>query len=491
MAPREPLDRRGFLAHTVKAGLVVSAAELGAAAPAARRAIGDEPAASLVARISDPEIRAGVDAAITRTLDPAAVERVYPGHFTVTADGRAYGSDTTYPGLDSWQMAGAYLLLGRTRIALDYFDFVEASQRRDGHVPFLIMPGGAPIDTSTCLRGLKYPDDVYTFKPKPRGGRKPQSNLAVQKWIGLFRHWQLKADPLSTLAPVSHILTAAEIHAHVPDPAWLLAKLPSIEAAARFLLSKKTAGGLISGSGFYTEMPPRYDRDGVAQCYVAHAFARLADLFRAVGDNASRTRWAAESTAVRAAFVRVFWKNDHFAEYVHPERGVVDAHGLSDVNWAAVAFGLADDTHLKTLWPRLKEEKAFWQGDMPTQTVTRPFSYAPWEYHEPLPFVPGNGPVYDVAAMGRVWYLEILACQRLGDRQRLATAARLVCRAAKTTDGHWHERYHPLPDGGVKPAGPRGYCEYAAVLVRAVLGNPGWFSNNPPANTPPRQPGTT
>ena len=33
--------------------------------------------------------------------------------------------DATWPGLDSWQMAGAYLFLDRTRLVLDYFEFVR------------------------------------------------------------------------------------------------------------------------------------------------------------------------------------------------------------------------------------------------------------------------------------------------------------------------------------------------------------------------------
>ena len=75
-----------------------------------------------------------------------------PGHFSITADGAAFGADNTWPGLDSWQMAGAYLHLvsapgictwylhlvsapgictwylhlGRQQLVLDYFDFVRA-----------------------------------------------------------------------------------------------------------------------------------------------------------------------------------------------------------------------------------------------------------------------------------------------------------------------------------------------------------------------------
>ena len=64
--------------------------------------------------IVDPEIRAGVEAAVFKNLLPAATERVYPGHFTINADGGRFGTDTTWPGLDSWQMIGPYLHLGRT-----------------------------------------------------------------------------------------------------------------------------------------------------------------------------------------------------------------------------------------------------------------------------------------------------------------------------------------------------------------------------------------
>ena len=75
-------------------------------------------------------------------------------------------------------------------------------------------------------------------------------------------------------------------------------------------------------------------------------------------------------------------------EYIHPEHGLVDSHGLSDVNWAAVAFGVATDEQLKKLWPRLMDEKGFWLGDMPTQTVTKPFAYESWDKTSgrPAPF---------------------------------------------------------------------------------------------------------
>ena len=64
-------------------------------------------------------------------------------------------------------------------------------------------PGG-------CLRGLKHPDDVFTYKPPKREGL-PASSQETRSWIGLFKHWQTKGYPLGALGPVCYILTAAEI----------------------------------------------------------------------------------------------------------------------------------------------------------------------------------------------------------------------------------------------------------------------------------------
>jgi hypothetical protein len=426
-------------------------------------------ALAIVDKIADPAIKAGVRTAIDRNLVPAASERQYPGHFTITADGGGYGSESTWPGLDSWQMAGAYLRLGQTRVVLDYFEFVRASQRKDGNIPFAILPGSTRSD-GMWLAGLKYPDDLFTYTPPKRDGL-PASSQQPRQWIGLFGHWQPKANPISTLAATCYLLTAAEIFDATRSETWVKERLASIEAAARHLLSRRTDNGLIGGSGFYIELPPRHGWDGVTQCYVAHAFGELARLFDAVGDAASAAAWRGHADELAARFVSTFWQGDHFAEYVHADRGLVDSHGLSDVNWAAVAFGLADEKHLRSLWPKLLAEPAFWWGGMPTQLVTRPFSYEKWEEHEKLPF--GAPALKDVAAMGRVWQLEALACRRMNAKRRLVESTRLVCNAAR--DGYWSERYQAQPDGTSVPAGAGKYCEYPAVIVRTVLDNAAWF----------------
>jgi len=460
------ISRRLFLKQSGSTGLgLISVASLGLSPFGLRGADAPGEASELVRRVADPEIRAGVEAAVFKNLIPAATERVYPGHFTINADGGGYGSDTTWPGLDSWQMIGPYLLLGRTRMVLDYFDFVRGSQRKDGNIPFAIFngdtrPGG-------CLRGLKYPDDIFTYQPPKREGL-PASSQEARKWIGLFEHWQTKGFPLSTLAPICYLLTAAEIFGATGSLSWLKERLGSLESAARFLLTLRNKSGLIAGSGFYIEAPPREGCDGVTQCYAVHAFRKLASLFHAAGDPAKETAWSGHADKLEKAFLEAFWRNDHFGEYVHPEHGLVDTHGLSDVNWAAVAFGLADNRKLEVLWPRLIGESAFWAGDMPTQIVTKPFTYEKWEF-KPSPDCPAE-PLNDLAAMGRVWYLEAMACQRMKARDRLVDSVRKVCHAAKA-DGYWRERYHLKPDGTVSPDGSQKYCEYPAVLARVVFSN--------------------
>ena len=467
-------SRRLFLKRSGATGLGLASLaglQLGPSWLDAAEAPAHEP--DWVRRIVDPEIRAGVQAAVFKNLIPAATERVYPGHFTINADGGGYGNDSTWPGLDSWQMSGAYLLLGRTRLVLDYFDFVRASQRKDGNIPFAIFNGNTR--PGGCLRGLKYPEDVFAYEPPKRQGL-PASSQQTRQWIGLFEHWQTKGYPLSTLAPVCYVLTAAEIFDATGSRSWLNERLASVESAAKFLLTLRKQSGLLGGSGFYIEAPPREGCDGVAQCYAVHACRELARLFGAAGQTRKEADWSGHADALARAFLQAFWREDHFGEYVHPEHGLVDSHGLSDVNWAAVAFGLADDPKLQRLWPRLMAEPAFWAGDMPTQLVTKPFAYEKWEISRSAD-CPGD-PLNDVAAMGRVWYLEALACRRMNARPRLVDSVRKVCRAAKG-DGYWRERYHPKPDGSLAPDGSQKYCEYAAVLARVVLGNPSEMSISP------------
>ena len=122
------------------------------------------------------------------------------------------------------------------------------------------------------------------------------------------------------------------------------------------------------------------------------------------------------------------------------------------------------------MWPKLTNEAAFWRGDMPTHLVTKPRAYEKWEFAEPLPF-PYSGYTHDVAAMGRVWYLEALACMRMGDHRRLRKSVIKVSEAGKKTEWFWYERYHAGEGNTVKPGGHFRYCEYPAILIRVLLTN--------------------
>jgi hypothetical protein len=234
-----------------------------------------------------------------------------------------------------------------------------------------------------------------------RPGQSKQSDMKERKWVGLFTHWQMKANPLSVLGAVSYILTAPEIFAATKSEAWLAEKISSLDAAGNYLLSRISPNGLMAGAGFYMESPPRNQWDGVTQCYGVHAFRQLAGMNRALGHRAASAAWKRHAEILSARFNEIFWKQNHFAEYVHPEHGVVDSHGLSDVNWAAIGLDVASDRQKKILWPILTSEKAFWRGDLPTYLVTKPNAYEKWEFAEPLPF-PYTGYTHDVAAMGRV-----------------------------------------------------------------------------------------
>jgi hypothetical protein len=428
--------------------------------------------------LSTPEqqtIVAGVRAALDKTLYPALRERAYPGHFTISADGKAYGEENTWPGLDSWQMAGAYLRLGKNREVLDYFDYVQASQRKDGNIPFAIFPAEQPpAGMDSSLRGLRYPEDVYTYKPLARPGQPKYSNMSARKWIGLFTHWQMKANPLSVLGPICFILTGQEIFAATKSESWLAEKMPTLEATGRYLLTRISPNGLMGGAGFYMESPPRNQWDGVTQCYAIRAFRDLAALNKVLARRDRVATWDRHADTLRVRFLEVFWQRDHFAEYVHPEHGLVDAHGLSDVNWAAIGLEVTREDQVKLLWPILMHEPLFWRGGMPTHLVTKPSTYRKWEYAEPLPFE-YHDYTNDVAAMGRVWYLEALACQQMREAARLRKSVVKVCEKGQQEGGLWRERYFAGEGDTVRPGGAYGYAEYPAILVRVVLGNPAVF----------------
>jgi hypothetical protein len=203
-------------------------------------------------------------------------------------------------------------------------------------------------------------------------------------------------------------------------------------------------------------------------------FRLLAALNRSLGRRQPQLAWNHRAEILATRFREVFWQKDHFAEYVHPGHGVVDLHGLSDVNWAAIGLDIATARQTKILWPILKNEPAFWRGDLPTHLVTKPDAYQKWEFAEPLPFAYADY-THDVSAMGRVWYLESLACMRVRDHHRLRQSVLKVCEIGKKYDWFWYERYRAGKGDALQTVGHYRYCEYPAILIRVLLTNPAVF----------------
>jgi hypothetical protein len=113
---------------------------------------------------------------------------------------------------------------------------------------------------------------------------------------------------------------------------------------------------------------------------------------------------------------------------------------------------------------------------MPTQIVTRPYLIAEWELAEDVDFAVDRGKTYDMAAMGRVWYLDMLASAKMKDYARLKEGVRLVSKRGLEDGGFWYERYAMLMNGKAVAYGPYRYCEYPAILTRVVMDNFQLFS---------------
>lgn len=370
---------------------------------------------------------------VLRALNP----EVFFGYFSVCADGQGHGGNTTFPGLDWGQSAEALLWLGRKAEVLASWDYVKGFQRADGLVPFAILPD---IAGKKIMVEGKYP-------------------LTAEANGAVFAHW-VPGNPLRTLANVTFLVLADAIYAQTADREWLAQQMPCLRAAASWLLTQISPEGLMRGGGFYLERPTRLEFDGVNQCYSVHALELAAHLLDQGGDpeTANRCRQAAET--LTAAFRRRFWTGNHCVEYIHPERGPISHHGLTDVDWAAVATGVASAEQIATLWPQLKENTAFLYGGIPGGISTKPESYEDWEMQ--------NIDRHDLAAMGRSWYLECWARSRQGDKEGVLRSLRQVASVGQANGWSWMERYYSEKTGDLGKYHYQHYCEYPANFIRVV-----------------------
>lgn len=425
-----PIRRTPTMRRTILMCLAAAAVLCGPTSPAAESA---KPAAPLP-ELPDAEVAAAYERAAVQNVLTAVNPKVFPGYWCVCADGQGFGFGNTYPSLDGHQMTDALLWLGQVDVVKANWDYVRSFQRPDGQLPLAIFPAKAAKQGG--------------------GNRATEPNNA-----GLYRHW-VPGNPLAALADPTYIQNADVIYRHTLDRPWLAAQIKSVNLAADHLASLVTEQGRVKGAGYYVERPTRIESDGVAQCYAADAFRRVAALNRVLGQEGPARRYDELAERIRKNFVTQFWVKDHFAEYFHPQRGLIAGHGLTDVDWAALATATATPEQRKILWPQLKDERRFYYGEMPTGIATRPETYEPWEFSHP--------DRHDLAAMGRVWYLEAWARAEMGDAQGLLDGIRKVAQVGRAAGYYWRERYHPDGKGGMTPAGAQKYCEYPANLVRIV-----------------------
>ncbi len=386
--------------------------------------------------IPDQEILQAYERAAVQNVLAAVNPKIFFGYWSVCADGQGFGYGYTYPSLDGHQMTDALLWLGHVEVVKANWDYVRTFQRKDGSLPIAILPN---------LAGKQAGDGTHLAPVDLNGG--------------LYAHW-VPGNPLAALASPTYIQNADVIFRNTLDRKWLVAQLPSINLAADYLASLTDDRGAVKGAGYYIERPTRIESDGVAQCHAVDAFRRVAALNRLVGDETAARRYEELAKRVRQNFVNHFWVKDHFAEYFHPQRGLIASHGLTDVDWAAIALDVATLDQRAILWPQLKDEMRFYYGGMPTGISTRPETYEDWEFTHP--------DRHDLAAMGRVWYLDAQARARMGDAPGLLRGIRKVCEAGRNNGYFWRERYQPDGKGGVAAVGPNTYCEYPANLIRIV-----------------------
>lgn len=383
---------------------------------------------------SGQQIIAAYQRAAGQNVLAAVNAKVFFGYWSVCADGKDFGYGNTYPSLDGHQMSDALLMLGQVDVVKANWDYVRSFQKPDGQLPIAIIP-------SSAGKEIGVPGVATSF---------------VDRNGGLYQHW-VPGDPLRALAGPTYIQNADAIFRCTQDRQWLLEQLPSVNLAAEFLASLTTADGAVKGAGYYVERPTRIEYDGVAQCHAVDAFRRVAELNANVDNSKMAKRYSDLANRIERHFRTRFWLKDQnrFAEYIHPEHGVIANHGLTDVDWSAIATGVASDKQRAVLWPELQNEKRFYYGGMPTGIATCPQTYATWEF--------AYDDQQDLAAMGRVWYLESWARARMGDGEGLIESIHHVCKMGRENGYFWRERYNDK--GGF---GAEKYCEYPANLIRIV-----------------------
>ena len=202
-----------------------------------------------VPSLPDEDLVTAYRHAATQNVLAAVNPRIFPGYFSVCADGSGFGVGNTYPSLDGHQMTEALLWLGKAEVAKSNWDYVRSFQQPNGCLPLAILPS---------LAG------------QPIGAEGTQATVDANG--GLYQHW-VPGNPLAALASPTFIQNADVIYRHTLDRRWLEAQIGSVNLAADYLNTLTTPEGLVRGAGYYVERPTRIESDGVAQCHAVDALA--------------------------------------------------------------------------------------------------------------------------------------------------------------------------------------------------------------------------
>ncbi|MBI2424687.1 MAG: discoidin domain-containing protein [Candidatus Hydrogenedentes bacterium] len=147
-------------------------------------------------------------------------------------------------------------------------------------------------------------------------------------------------------------------------------------------------------------------------------------------------------------------------------------HGMTDTNYAMLAFGAADETHAGSVWDYFrKHEAAFYQvGDLnaPTWIAEDTPSYSDAELNR-------RAPRKDCVAMARIWRYDALMRQRMDDGDGLyrtvTYANALYDRPSGGGAGLFAERYGlgRFQPGDESQANVPAYAEYPAVYNSTIV----------------------
>lgn len=381
--------------------------------------------------IPDQLIMEAYEKAAFQNVLAAVNPDIFFGYFSVCADGIGFGYGNTYPSLDGHQMSDALLWLGCDSIVKANWDYVKRFQKPKGELPIAIIPSEA---------GKEIGRTNFKASVDPNGG--------------LYKHWVPK-DPLRALAGTTYIQNADIIYRYTHDKQWLKEQIASINLTADYLASMINDDGAVGGAGYYVERPTRVEYDGVSQGHAADAFIRLSALNDIAGNTDASKKYLAIAKRIEYYFQNRFWQGTQFAEYLHPEKGFIMGHGLTDTDWTAIATQIATPQQINILWPQLKKNNSFYYDGMPTGIATKPDAYQDWE----TTYADNQ----DLAAMGRVWYIEAWARARMNDAEGLTETIRRVAMTGKDSGYYWRERYNA--NGGY---GAKKYNEYPANLIRIV-----------------------